>query len=100
MMSTEAKLAHANESEKAVDHPMVESVVEELLSNLRLPNSGLPRYGVRKVALFAAQIARAQALGIDPDDLRSTREEADAHMGRIAEAALRAGVPVLGVIKA
>ena len=70
---------HANAAEAAVLHPITEYAIEELMLNLR-NNCGLReldsvvRYGVVKVATYAAQVARAQALGIDPDEMRETKE--------------------------
>lgn len=70
------KQEFADEAEKALQHPLVENVMEEFAGNMRFKLEGLPEYGLRKVAAVAAQVARAQALGIDPDTLRLTPEEA------------------------
>ena len=73
------KLQHANEAEKALEHDLVKYVMEELLDNLGLTGQALPAYGVRKVAIYAAQVARAQALGFDPELLRLSNEEVNEH---------------------
>lgn len=88
------KQCHANESEKAVDHEMVAYVRGELAENLGVTGQALPEYGIRKVALYAAQVARAQALGFDPELLRLSDEEADEHALRLAQIAVEAGKPV------
>lgn len=85
------KTQHADESSKALKHPLVSEVIAELLFNLGENDTGLPAYSIRKVAMYAAQVARAQALGIDPDTLRSTDEEATEAQMRIAGIAARAG---------
>ncbi len=45
--------------------------------DLGVTGQALPEYGIAKVANYAAQVARAQALGFDPDLLRLSDEEAD-----------------------
>lgn len=55
---------------------------------------GLPGYGMRKVAMYAAQVARAQALGFDPALLSMTDEEATEAQLALARAAVEAGKPV------
>lgn len=97
-MTTAEKDAFADEAFKAIEHPLVDGVVEELLFNLGCKNEGLPRYGARKVAHYAAIVARAQALGIDPDVLRATDEEADEFMMELAQSFLASGKPVIGVV--
>lgn len=67
----------------AVEHPLVEGAIAEFLDNVNLPGAGLPSYGVRKVAHYAAQVARAQALGIDADALRHTAQGASDGQERI-----------------
>lgn len=93
-MNHDEKQAFANEAEKALDHPLVIEVMEELCFNLRVPFDGLPRYGLRKVALYVATVARAHALGIDPDTLRMTDDEATDFQMDLARTAVEAGQPV------
>jgi hypothetical protein len=88
------KQQHANEAEKALDHALVKNVIEEQMQNLGTDNA-LVRYGLTKIAMYAASVARAQALGIDPDELRHTPEEARASLQARARAAVGAGVPTL-----
>lgn len=88
------KQAIANQAEQATQHPIVQNAVKELLDNLRLPDGGLARYGIEKVAHYAATVARAQGLGLDPDLLRLTPEEANSEIWRAAAAAVASGVPV------
>jgi hypothetical protein len=85
---------HANESEKAFSHDLVQGYLDELLRNLGADRKGLVFYGICKVASAAAQVARAQALGFDPDLLRLGRHEANEEIWKVAEAAARRGVPV------
>ena len=93
------KQLHANESEKAIQHPVVQDAIDELLFNLGRKRDSLPHYGISKVASYAAQVARAQALGIDPDLLRQTDDEADQAMRDLARRATEAKVPVWVVKK-
>lgn len=53
----------------------------------------LKGYGLHKVAMYAAQVARAQALGFDPDLLRATPEEANSALLERAAHLVFEGVP-------
>lgn len=88
------KEAHANHAREALDHELVQEVMDELAGNLGEVGNSLVEYGIEKVALYAAQVARAQALGFDPDLLRLSSEEADEESLRLARAAVEAGKPV------
>ena len=84
------KQLHADESDKAISHPIVEGVVDEQMRNLsnygvRPLDQSLLRYSLLKVAMYAAQVSRAQCLGFDPNALRLTPEEANAEMIQLAE---------------
>lgn len=98
-MSGDWKQAHANACDRALEHDLVTGVIDELMDNIR-SNFGeraagaLTKYGVSKVAMYAAQVARAQALGFDPNLLRMTAEEAASDQLRLAAEAAVAGVPV------
>jgi hypothetical protein len=96
-MMADWKRAHANAAEHALKHPLVRDVMQEFLGNIGRPDGALERYGLTKVASYAAQVARAEALGIDPDVLRADAAEIDAHMRAIIDAAYRAGKPVIVV---
>lgn len=102
-MTTKWKQDHANASEQAFDHPLVRDVIEEYLDNLS-HNFGVPkddvfvRYGLKKCMGHMAQVARAQALNIDPDLLRADAAAVSEHMLRIIEAAESAGKPVFIVV--
>lgn len=86
----------ANEAEKALSHPLVVGVIDEQLVNLGASRGSLVHYGLSKIAMYAATVARAQALGIDPDALRASPEEAnDALMVR---AERLAGLGVLVIV--
>lgn len=85
---------HADEAEKAVRHDLVASAIDELLDNLGRTTDGLARYGLMKVAHYAAQVARAHALGFDPDLCRLTATEANASLIERAALAAMEGVPV------
>ena len=87
------KQVHANEAEKALVTPLVQDVIEELLDNLGT-DSALVRCGITKVASYAAQVARAQALGFDPELLRLSPDEADAQGLAKARMAVAHGKPV------
>lgn len=95
------KKQHANDSERAMEHELVRGVMDEFTENVKncgySPN--LFAYGLNKVCLYVAQVARAQALGFDPDTLRMNPEESADFMEKMAEAAVRAGKPVIVVNK-
>lgn len=94
MTTGDWKIAHANAASASIKHELVEGVIEEFMRNIGLADEGLPAYGIRKVALYAAQVARAHALGFDPNMLRMTRDEANSHQLDIAARAVFEGVPV------
>lgn len=77
MSDLDWKAQHGVDSEKALDHELVVAVMAELRENLGVSDTGLPAYGIRKVAYYAASVARAQALGFDPNLLRITDSEAN-----------------------
>ena len=93
-MSGDWKNTHANKANEAVEHPLVEGIMAELRDNLGVTDTGLPAYGIRKVALYAAQVARAQALGFDPELLRLTPDEANSAQLQLAAEATLLGIPV------
>jgi hypothetical protein len=84
---------HANSASASIKHQLVEGVIEEFMDNIGLPDSGLPAYGIRKVAHYAAMVARAEALGFDPNLLRMTNEEATSHQLELAARAVALGIP-------
>lgn len=88
----------ANESEKAYLHPIAQDVIQEFLGNIGKSDAdAVVRYGIRKVCGYVAQIARAQALGLDPEVLRLSDEEAAEHMAMVLKIALDVGKPVIVV---
>lgn len=94
MTTTDWKDAHANAASASIKHELVEGVIAEYLDNLGIADKGLPAYGIRKVAHYAAMVARADALGFDPNLLRMTNDEATSHQLDLAMRAVIAGVPV------
>lgn len=97
-MTDDWKNHHANESGKAWTHPMVERVMQEYADNMGFDAKvGLPAYGMMKVAMYAAQVARAQALGFDPELLRLSSDEANSAQLDLAAEAVMRGVPVFMV---
>ncbi len=98
MMTTDWKQDFANEAEQAVLHDMTDRVIGELLDNLQTDRNGLPYYGILKVCNIVAQVARAQALGIDPETLRMTSEESVAALQNRLQVFVDAGLPVVGVV--
>lgn len=87
------KNAHANASGPAMEHPLVVRAMEEFAGNMGFDFEGLPRYGLMKIAMYAAQVARAQALGFDPDLLRLSDEESETQQLALARAAVALGKP-------
>ena len=55
-MTADWKKDHADACDAAVSHPITVSVIEECMSNLQT-DSGLVRYGLTKIAMYAAQVA-------------------------------------------
>lgn len=94
MSELDWKARHAAESEKALNHELVREVMSELRGNLHVPEDGLEAYGIQKVAYYAASVARAQALGFDPNLLRMTPTEATSVQMRLAAELVLKGVPV------
>lgn len=102
MTSESWKDKHANDAERALEHEMVKGVIDEFADNLRHnPDvaaggfySGLFCYGFRKCMSYVAQVARAQALGFDPDTLRMTPGEVTEAQINLARMAVEAGKPV------
>ena len=93
-MPLDWKQRHANDSEAAIEHTLVEGVIAELCANIDVPVDSLIGLGLLKIASVVAQVARAQALGFDPDLLRLTAEEANEEAVRRAAELVLAGVPV------
>lgn len=96
---TDWKLHHANESEKAFQQPLVKSCVDEFVENMRANvgvdiSEGLPSYGLHKCMSAAMQVARAEALGFDPELLRLSSAEATEQQLKLAETAAKLGKPV------
>lgn len=72
-MTPAEKQAFADEASKAADHPIVQNILDEARDNLsrnHKVSADIVEWQVAKVANVVAQVARAQALGIDPDELR------------------------------
>jgi hypothetical protein len=89
------KQQFANEAEKALSHPLVVDVIDEQLLNLGVTRDSLVYYGLSKIAMYAATVARAQALGIDPDELRATPAEANAALLERAKRLAASDVPTI-----
>jgi hypothetical protein len=87
------KQQHANDAEKALDYDLVKDVIAEQMGNLGTDDK-LVRYGLTKIAMYSASVARAQALGFDPDLLRLSAEEANDEQLKLAIAAVKSGKPV------
>ena len=75
--------------------PIVQTVMEEFAQNMRFSLEGLPGYGLAKVAGYAATVARAQALGVDVDDLMVTTEEFRDWATQFTAEQVYEGVPVV-----
>lgn len=88
------KQAHANEAEKALDTTLVKDVIREQLENLGREDDALAKYGLTKIAMYAASVARAQALGFDPELLRLNADEANDALLAKARLAVELGKPV------
>lgn len=89
------KQKHAHDAERALQHDIVRDVIKEQLLNLNAEHDAMVKYLLTKIASYAAQVARAQALGFDPDLLRMTDAEANASMLAIAKRAVELGTPVI-----
>lgn len=96
------KEQHANQANEVFKHELVMGVIEEFtdncVRNFAVPkDDALFRYGLKKCMGYAAQVARAQALGIDPDALRMDGVEVTEAQLRLIEMAYGAGKPVFFV---
>ncbi len=94
MTTKDWKQTYADAADATLAHPIVDRCMAELRMNLGVSDDGLPAYGIAKVAAYAAQVARAQALGVDPELLRVTSEEANSLTLELAAEASLAGIPV------
>ena len=91
---SEWKNQHAQSANQSIKHELVENVIEEFMDNINIADSGLPAYGIRKVAHYAAMVARADALGFDPNLLRMSDGEASSLQLKLAATAVALGIPV------
>jgi hypothetical protein len=91
------KKQFANDAERAILHPLTQENIDELLFNLRSDRNGLPYYGILKLCNVVAQVARADAMGIDPELLRLSADEVNEWLGKMIEAFADAGKPVIVV---
>lgn len=95
-MTPDEKRQMAEAASEACGHPIVAETIVEYAANMGI-TGGLPLYGLHKVAAVAAQVARAEALGIDPNDLLLDAEERAAAALAFTEQAVAQGVPVIAV---
>lgn len=96
-MSGDWKQQFANEVDKAIAHPITQEAIDELLFNLRSSRNRMEYYGLLKICNVVGHIARAQALGIDPETLRMTDDEASEVVRDRIRAVADAGNPVIVV---
>lgn len=87
------KQKHADEAERTLDHQLVIDAMDEFAGNMGFKREGLAEYGLAKVAFYAATVARAQALGFDPDLLRLSSAEGYSVMLEQAAQAVLLGIP-------
>lgn len=88
------KQKHADACDAILDEPVVQDVITEQVRNVTqdfAPGDVCSRHIVtalclRKIAVYAAQVARAHALGIPVDLLKLTPEEAREALLRFAQA--------------
>lgn len=89
-MTDDWKQKLAEDADGALKHDLVTSVIDEYIDNMSPVvdlSKGLPRYGLTKIAHYVAIVARAQALGIDPDLVRLSATEANKQMLALAKRA-------------
>ena len=98
-MMTDWKQHHANEAEKILLDQTVQNVLSEFADNMGFKREGLPEYGLLKVVSYAAQIARAQALGFDPELLRLSPNEAALRELELDKVAAETGKPVYLIVR-
>lgn len=92
---SEWKQKHASDCDAAVGHDLVKKVIDEFLMNIRATDDALVRYGCTKIATYAAQVARAQALGFDPNLLRLDPAAANEELMKLAQLAVESGKPIV-----
>lgn len=92
------KQKHADDSEEGVlNHPLVVRQMESFARNMGFELEGLPRMGLLQIVSVSAQVARAHALGFDPELLRLAPHEADEQNLAIARKLVEQGKPVLRI---
>lgn len=92
------KEKHAKDADESLKHDLVKGVVEEYVDNMRGYvdlDKGLPSYGLHKVMHYVAMVARAQALGFDPNLLKLSNGEATEEMLKMARLMVERGTPVM-----
>lgn len=94
-MNESEKNSFADAAYAAVDHPTVRQAMEEYAENMRFELSGLPAYGLEKVARYAAMVARCQAVGVDPDEMRLTPAESRSALLHKAADLVYEGIPTM-----
>ncbi len=92
-MTPDEKQALANEAEKALSHDLVTNAREEALRNHGGKEGDLLWCSFAKVAMYTASVSRAQALGINPDELRLSSEESRASLQARARRSVELGKP-------
>lgn len=101
-MTGDEKQAFANEAEKALDHELVQKVIDESMENLSnygiAMDNKLVRRGFLKVAMYTATVARALAMGIDPEELRMTPLESNQSILEQTRRVSERGIPVVVVV--
>lgn len=93
-MSADWKQMIADAADVTLNHPIVDGVIDEQLGNMGCGRGTLVHYGLSKIAHYAAQVSRAQTLGIDPELLRASNAEAAAVQADILARLVEAGIPV------
>jgi hypothetical protein len=100
-MTPEERNTYADAADAAMVHPLVQDVIDEYAGNMEhvlAPGErSVWRYGLMKCLNAATQVARAQALGIDPYALVMSAQEQTAQMERMVEMAHEAGIPVIEI---
>lgn len=97
-MNLDEKKAIANDAEKYCVHPIVMDAVKEFAENMRMELRFPFSYGLSKIANAVAQVAIAYERGIDPDDLRLSKDEKYESIMEHAQIVTEMGGEVLGVI--
>lgn len=82
----------------ALEHPLVQNVLDEFALNMGFKREGLSEYGLMKIVNVVGQVSIAVSRNIDPDLLRATPEDWAAEAARRFQVMAEAGQGIRALI--